>query len=67
MSDIKQRKLITFFKRWDLDGDGCLNNKDFFGKADRFIKEGNLKSEEAKTIQSQFQRVTDNILYNMVI
>lgn len=57
MSDFWKRKMRTYFKRIDFDGDGIITQKDFVGMADRFIKMGDLKEGDAKNLMAKVIQV----------
>ena len=48
MADLWSKKMETYFKRVDFDGDGVITKKDFEGMAERFIKQGELTGDTAK-------------------
>ena len=61
MSEHWNRKMRTYFKRIDFDGDGEITQKDFQGMAERFIKVGGLQDAEANQRRGNIDQV-GNIL-----
>jgi len=52
-----ERKLKTYFRRMDSDGDGVLTKKDFDRFADRYVEFGKLDGVKAKQAHRKLMRI----------
>jgi Ca2+-binding EF-hand superfamily protein len=62
MSEHWLRKMRTYFKRIDFDGDGKITRADFEGMAKRFADTGHLKEDASKTLFDTLTAVWDKYL-----
>jgi len=54
-----ERKLRTFFQRFDIDGDGLLTRNDFERLADRVIKTGHFTGYRADELRNLYLEIWD--------
>lgn len=60
MSKFWHKKMCTYFKRIDFDGDGKITRADFEGMAKRFAETGKLNEARSKDLFDTLTAVWDN-------